>query len=65
MTKTKPSFLKKARKWSKENNLHGPQAFLRYTMLNFVEAINRVSDEFIFKGGKPVVDVHQNSSSHS
>ncbi len=47
----KPSFIKSARKWASENDLHGPQAFLRYTMLNFVEAINRVSSEFIFKGG--------------
>jgi len=47
----KPTFLKSARKWAKENGLHGPQAFLRYTMLNFVEAINRVSSQFIFKGG--------------
>lgn len=26
----KPEFLKNARKWAKENDLHGPQAFLRY-----------------------------------
>jgi hypothetical protein len=44
-------FLKKARKWARENNLHGPQAFLRYTMLNFVEAVNKVSSDFVFKGG--------------
>ncbi len=45
------SYLKKARKWAKENGLHGPQAFLRYTMLNFVGAINKISEEFVFKGG--------------
>jgi hypothetical protein len=47
MPEPKSSFLKKARQWAKQNDLHGTQAFLRYTMLNFVEAINRVSNEFI------------------
>ncbi len=51
MSETNSSFLKKARLWAKENGLKGPQAFLRYTMLNYVEALNRASSDFIFKGG--------------
>ena len=44
-------FLKRARKWAKENNLSGSQAFLRYVIFNFVESINAVSIDFVFKGG--------------
>ena len=45
------SFLKRARKWAKENELVGAQAFLRYVIFNFVEAVNSVSTDFVFKGG--------------
>jgi predicted nucleotidyltransferase component of viral defense system len=48
--KPKP-FLAKARSWAAKNKLHGPQAFLRFVMLVFVERLNQASDEFIFKGG--------------
>ncbi len=45
------SILAQARSWATRNKLFGTQAFLRYVMLRFLEDINRVSDEFIFKGG--------------
>ena len=40
-----------ARAWILENKLHGPHAFLRFVLLAFVQHLNEVTDEFIFKGG--------------
>jgi len=37
--------------WKKENDQHGRQAFSRFMMLKFLDAINDISDEFVFKGG--------------
>ena len=37
--------------WKKENKQHGRQAFSRFIMLKFLDAISNLSDEFIFKGG--------------
>lgn len=51
MPNQKSTLMGKARKWSNANGLHGPQAFLRYVMFRFVEQINTVTDDFIFKGG--------------
>ena len=53
MTKDKKtkSVLSQARSWATQNRLFGTQAFLRYVMFTFVENINQVSDDFIFKGG--------------
>jgi hypothetical protein len=51
MADSKNEFLKRARKWSKENDLYGTQAFLRFVLFKFVESINSVSDDFVFKGG--------------
>ncbi len=45
------SILAQARSWATRNKLFGTHAFLRYVMFRFLEDINRVSDEFIFKGG--------------
>jgi hypothetical protein len=50
MTK-KPSFLVRAKRWSEENNLRGPQGFIRYVMFHFVEKLCETSDDFVFKGG--------------
>lgn len=44
-------FRAKAKTWSKENDLHGPAAFLRYVMFRFVENLNRESNDFVLKGG--------------
>ena len=44
-------FIAEARKWARENKLHGPQAFLRYVIFTYVELLNTVSQDFIFKGG--------------
>jgi hypothetical protein len=44
------SFRAKAKKWSAENDLHGPAAFLRYVMFRFVENLNRESNDFVLKG---------------
>ncbi len=37
--------------WKKHNNQHGRQAFSRFIMLKFLEALQDVSNEFVFKGG--------------
>lgn len=47
----KKSFLATARSWISKNQLHGPHAFLRFVMLAFVQHLNEVTDEFVFKGG--------------
>lgn len=44
-------FLRKARSWATKRKLFGPQAFLKFVILNFVECLNEVTNEFIFKGG--------------
>ena len=49
--KKEKSVLAQARSWATRNRLFGTQAFLRYVMFTFVEKINQVSDDFIFKGG--------------
>jgi hypothetical protein len=52
MIKKKPKkFLAKARSWATKRKLFGAHAFLRYVMLTFLDNLNNVSDEFIFKGG--------------
>lgn len=51
MAKKPKSFLAKARSWVAKNNLHGPHGFLRFVSLVFVQRLNKVTDEFIFKGG--------------
>ncbi len=44
-------FVAKAKAWTKENNLHGAHAFLKFVILNFVDCLAEDSNEFIFKGG--------------
>jgi hypothetical protein len=51
MNKKKKTFLATARSWISENQLHGPHAFLRFVMLAYVQRLNEVTDEFVFKGG--------------
>ncbi len=50
MTK-KTGLLAQAKKWAGQNNLVGPQAFLRYVMFLFVEKLSETSNDFILKGG--------------
>jgi hypothetical protein len=38
-------------KWKKEQDQFGKQAFARFMMLNFLDGLERISDEFVFKGG--------------
>lgn len=45
------SVLAQARSWATRNRLFGTQAFLRFVIFTFVEKINLVSNDFIFKGG--------------
>jgi hypothetical protein len=51
MPKKKKTFLATARSWIAENHLHGSHAFLRFVMLVYVQQLNKVTDEFVFKGG--------------
>jgi hypothetical protein len=45
------NFLARAKSWSVKNKLFGPQAFLKYVIFTYVEALNAQSEEFVFKGG--------------
>lgn len=38
-------------KWKKENDQHGGQAFSRFIMLKFLDALQETSSDFVFKGG--------------
>lgn len=51
MDRKKKTFLATARSWISENQLRGPHAFLRFVMLVYVQRLNEVTDEFVFKGG--------------
>ena len=44
-------FIVRARKFIKDHKLKPPDGFLKYVIFNYVEAINKVSDKFVFKGG--------------
>ena len=67
MSRKLETFYQKARSWAAKQNLHGASAFSRFVMMTFVDRLNHVSDEFIFKGGnllwvyiktsRPTVDV--------
>jgi len=45
------SFMTRARTWAAQRGLFGPQAFLRYVMFSYLESLNQVSGDFVFKGG--------------
>jgi hypothetical protein len=50
--KDKPkSFMTRARAWATQRGLFGPQAFLRYVMFSYLESLNQISGDFVFKGG--------------
>ena len=51
MAKKPETIIGKSRSWAKTQGLHGPGAFLRFVMMTFVERLNQVSEEFVFKGG--------------
>jgi hypothetical protein len=39
------------RSWASKNNQHGKQAFQKYMMLLFLEGLQKISSDFVFKGG--------------
>ncbi|MEZ4743638.1 MAG: nucleotidyl transferase AbiEii/AbiGii toxin family protein [Bdellovibrionota bacterium] len=45
------SLNKQFNNWKRENGQHGRQAFSRFMMLKFLDALSALSDDFIFKGG--------------
>lgn len=45
------NFLARSKSWAEKNKLFGPQAFLKFVIFTYVEALNRKSDDFVFKGG--------------
>lgn len=49
--KKRCSVLGQARSWATKHGLFGPQAFLRYIILTYLESLNDVSRDFVFKGG--------------
>jgi hypothetical protein len=44
-------FWTKFQRWKKEQNQFGKQAFAKFMMLNFLDGLVNISDEFVFKGG--------------
>ena len=42
MPSTKSKLIVRAKKWSKENGLHGKMAFQRYIMFLYVEALDEL-----------------------
>ncbi|MFH1728691.1 MAG: nucleotidyl transferase AbiEii/AbiGii toxin family protein [Pseudomonadota bacterium] len=44
-------FVIRARNFIKQNGLKGPSGFLKYVILTYIKSINKVSEDFIFKGG--------------
>jgi hypothetical protein len=47
----KKTILATARSWATKKKLFGTQAFLRFVILRYIENLNQVSDDFVFKGG--------------
>jgi len=47
-------FILRARKFINKYKLKGPSGFIKYVILNYIEAVNKVTDDFIFKGGNLV-----------
>ena len=45
------SFMKEYKEWAKANDQHGKFAMSRFVMLKYLDAIQAVSNDFIFKGG--------------
>jgi hypothetical protein len=45
------TFLGKARSWASKRGLFGPQAFLRYVILTYLDSLTKISSDFVFKGG--------------
>lgn len=44
-------FVARAKGWATKRGLFGPQAFSKYVMFSFLDAISSVSDDFVLKGG--------------
>jgi hypothetical protein len=45
------NFLARAKSWAAGKKLLGPQAFLKYVLFVYLDELNRVSDDFVFKDG--------------
>ena len=52
MSKSRPNIIAKARQWATKHKLFGAQAFLRYVMFNYLDALNQVSDDFILRAAR-------------
>jgi len=51
MLKREKTFYQKAKSWAAKQKLFGQSAFSRFVMMTFVDRLNVVTDEFVFKGG--------------
>ena len=47
----KKTFFQKAKTWLVKNNLFGSLAFNKYVIYTFIEALQSINDNFVFKGG--------------
>jgi hypothetical protein len=45
------NFVSRAKSWAAKNKLLGPQAFLKYVIFTYIDALNQKIDDFVFKGG--------------
>ena len=51
MDKKTKTFYQRAKSWAAKEKLTGASAFSRFVMMTFVDHLNQVTDEFVFKGG--------------
>ncbi|MBT4791879.1 MAG: nucleotidyl transferase AbiEii/AbiGii toxin family protein [Halobacteriovoraceae bacterium] len=45
------SIMQEYKQWANTNDQHGRHAFARYVMLKYLEAVQSISKDFVFKGG--------------
>lgn len=51
MHKKHKTFYQRAKSWAATQKLIGHSAFSRFVMMTFVDRLNQITDEFVFKGG--------------
>lgn len=51
MNRKTTTFYQRAKSWAVKQELAGTSAFSRFVMMTFVDHLNQVTDEFVFKGG--------------
>ena len=60
---TPKTFIARSRSWAAKKGIFGSQAFLRYVMLSYLEALGQVPNDFVFKGGN-LLYLHRDPTRH-